>query len=170
MFLGNGFSLIWFVVYTKEVNVNALDEVIQSEAAQTESTLRPTALVRYSGKLIVGDLTSGMGTFDAKVDSLMLKGSELEFEIRGADGVSGRFEVCGTAEWKSRAHKYACKVLLGYPGTDVPEIPTRLTFEVREVTAGSERLCYLSLVWGEAGSRRWIAHGLLDVAPDQTAL
>lgn len=62
-------------------------------------------------------------------------------------------KVCGTAELNPRAHKYACKVLLGYPGTDVPEIPTRLTFEVREVTVASERLCYLSLVWGEAGSR-----------------
>ena len=120
----------------------------------------------YAGPLAVGDYSSEMGPFKARIKSLRLTPAMLEFEITGSDGGAGDFEVSGVAISKADG-KYRCsKALLHYPGIDVEDIPTDFTFEVREVAAQDQRFCYVSLGWIEEGTGTWIAHGLLGTKPD----
>jgi hypothetical protein len=140
-----------------------------SEPFEAKEALTIVASPRYEGALVVGDVTSGWGIFEAKVDSLVLKGTTLEFDISGEDTVGGKFDVQGAARNDPSSSRYVCpEAGLRYHKTLTQIRPTEFSFAAREVADGDEKLCYLSFEWEDL-SGKWTAHGLLEIASNQLA-
>lgn len=151
------------------MNVSASRILKHADEQASDDAYLASTSPRYAGPLTVGALTSKMGAFAVEMDSLVLKGRKLDFEMSGTDG-TGKFMVEGSASLDPGSEDFVCpSASVSYTPEVAPSIPTRFVFTLRQVTADNRPLCYISLRWVEDESNHWIAFALLEVAANQHA-